>query len=180
MWKCVVLSCASTFFNTAHLCGAKAWGPESPLKPTAAESFSFVLAQRSFPPMPSLSTPLCLASAPKQVLGLEGQPEVGCSPSVCEALGPCTTTEQSLGPNLAWTKERGKNRACRFIYQASAGTQGGLQVFDFSQDEWRIPEYTTRQKRTHWSGTLSEHRTHFLFKGAKGPIKKANSLGKCQ
>lgn len=131
MSKCVVLSCASTFFNTAHLCGAKTWGPESPLKPTVAESFSFVLAQRSFPPMPSLSAPPCLASAPKQVLGLEGQLEVGCSPSVCEALGPCTTTEQSLGPNLAWMKERGKNRPCRFIYQASAGTQGGLQVFDF-------------------------------------------------
>lgn len=81
--------------------------------------------------MPSLSAPPCLASAPKQVLGLEGQLEVGCSPSVCEALGPCTTTEQSLGPNLAWMKERGKNRPCRFIYQASAGTQGGLQVFDF-------------------------------------------------
>lgn len=100
-------------------------------EPTVAESFSFVLVQRSFPPMPSLSAPPYLASAPKQVLGLEGQLEVGCSPSVCEALGHCTTTEQSLGPNLAWTKERGKNRPCRFIYQASAGTQGGLQVFDF-------------------------------------------------
>lgn len=109
--KCVaVLSRASTFFNIAHLCGAKTWGPEKPLKPTAAEIFSSVLAQRSFPPMPLVSASPCLVSAPKQVLGLEGQLKVGCSPSMCEALGPCTTVEQSLGPNLAWMKERGKNR----------------------------------------------------------------------
>lgn len=148
MSKCVaVLSHASSFFNTAHLCEAKTWDPKMPLKPTAAEIFSSVLAQRSFPPMPLVSAPPCLVSSPKQVLELEGQLEVGCSPSMCEALGPCTTTEQSLGPNFAWMKERGKNRPWAGVLQVYlAGlsrSRGRTPSVWFSQDEWRIPEYTT-------------------------------------